>query len=206
MNACEPPVLLHNMSTPPRTQVNTTLPALCEQNGGGLAPLFSLPHALVLAGLLKPDKCESSAGKRWMTNGGLVGAQLWTEASQANPKTVLRKWRSARSIMKFLRLKAVPPLPACLHFLIGYEMSHSWQSNYRSSGRSSNGPSQRSPVYRIVTDVPLTLAVLSRCYGGVLFGSREPDLDWARLTGTALAFDDPVLRDLCFSPSNPVTP
>jgi hypothetical protein len=49
MNACEPPVLLHNMSTPPRTQVNTTLPALCEQKGG-LAPLFSLPHALVLAG------------------------------------------------------------------------------------------------------------------------------------------------------------
>jgi hypothetical protein len=57
-----------------------------------------------------------------------------------------------------------------------------------------------------VTDVPLTLAVLSRCYGGVLFGSREPDLDWARLTDTALAFDDPVLRDLCFSLYTPATP
>lgn len=57
-----------------------------------------------------------------------------------------------------------------------------------------------------MTDVTLTLAVLSRCYGGVLFGSREPDLDWARLTDTVLAFDDPVLRDLCFSLYTPATP
>jgi hypothetical protein len=104
--------------------------------------------------------------------------------------------------MKFLRLKTVPPPPACLHFLIGKDMSRAVQSKYR----SSNVPSQRSLVYRIVPDVPLTLAVLSRCCGGVLFGSREPDLEWTRLTGTALAFDDPVLRDLCYSPSNPVTP
>ena len=206
MNACEPPVLLHNMSAPPRTQVDTVLPALCEQDGGGLAPIFSLPHALVLAGHLKPDKGDGSAGNSWMTDGGLTSRWLWTEASQANPKTVFRKWRSARSLMKFLQLKAVPPLPACLHFLIGYEVSHAWQSKYRSSGRSSNGPSQLLPVYRIVPDVPLTLAVLSRCCGGVLFGSREPDLDWSRLTDKALAFDDPVLRDFCFSPSNPVTP
>ena len=81
-------------------------------------------------------------------------------------------------------------------------MSRAGQSKYR----SSNGPSQRSLVYRIVPDVPLTLAVLSRCCGGVLFGSREPDLEWARLMDTALAFDDPVLRDLCFSPSKPITP
>jgi hypothetical protein len=40
----------------------------------------------------------------------------------------------------------------------------------------------------------------------VLFGSREPDLEWSRLMDTALAFDDPVLRDLCFSPSQPITP
>ena len=206
MNTCEPPVLLYNMSAPPRTQVNTVLPALCPQGGGGLAPLFSLPHALVLAGYLQPDKGNGSAGRNWITDGGLISRWLWTEASQVNPKTVFRKWRSARSLMKFLRLKAVPPLPACLHFLIGNEMSHAGQSKYRSSGRSSNGPPQSPPIYRIVPDVPLTLAVLSRCCGGVLFGSREPELDWARLTDTALAFDDPVLRDFCFSPSKPITP
>jgi hypothetical protein len=202
MNSCEPPVLLHNMSAPPRTQVNTVLPALCPKGGGRRVPLFSLPHALVLAGHLQPDKGDGSAGNNWITNGGLISPCLWTEASQVSPRTVFRKWRSARSLMKFLRLKTVPPPPACLHFLIGNDMSRAVQSKYR----SSNVPSQRSLVYRIVPDVPLTLAVLSRCCGGVLFGSREPDLEWSRLMDTALAFDDPVLRDLCFSPSQPITP
>ena len=76
----------------------------------------------------------------------------------------------------------------------------------RRNGKFSGSGDQAGPCpsivapadFRIVPDPVLTLAVISRCCGGVLYGSRTPELDYTRLTGTALAFDDPFLRDLCF--------
>jgi hypothetical protein len=95
----------------------------------------------------------------------------------------------------------VPPLPPGLHFLIGTEFTyeHRWDvfGGWR-PGRAMAPPKSPPPVFRIVPDPALTLAVVSRCCGAVLYGSRTPELDYCRLTGTALAFDDPFLRDICF--------
>ncbi len=206
MNHREPPVLLHNMSAPPRTQVKTTLPSLCPHGSKGQAPLFSLPHALVLGGHLEPGNGEFPELSDWMTNGGLMNHRLWTEGSQVTPQAVSERWPTPASLMRHLRLKDVPPLPASLHFLIGTELSYAqkWEvfGEWR-PGRAIAPPSSPPPILRIVPDPVLTLAVISRCCGGVLYGSRTPELDYTRLTGTALAFDDPFLRDLCFPNPTP---
>ena len=92
-------------------------------------------------------------------------------------------------------------MPTGLHFLIGTELSYAqrWEVFGESRpDRKFAPPPSPPPLFRIVADPVLTLAVISRCCGGVLYGSRTPQLDYPRLTGTALAFDDPFLRDLCF--------
>ena len=209
MNHREPPILLHNMSAPPRSTVNTSLPMLCTHRNSGQAPLFSLPHALALTGHLLPGQGEFSILSEWMTNGGLINQRLWTEGSQATPQSVSNLWSTPAALLRHLRLTEVPRLPTGLHFLIGTELTYEqrWEvfGGWR-PGKPIAPPSSPPPVFRIVPDPALTLAVVSRCCGGVLYGSRTPELHFPRLTETALAFDDPFLRDLCFPNPPPSTP
>ena len=208
MNHREPPVLLHNMSAPPRSTVNTNLPMLCTQRNSVQAPLFSLPHALALTGHLLPGQGEFSILSEWMTNGGLINQRLWTEGSQATPQSVSNLWSTPAALLRHLRLTEVPRLPTGLHFLIGTEFTYEqrWEvfGGWR-PGKPIDPPSSPAPIFRIVPDPALTLAVVSRCCGGVLYGSRTPELHFPRLTETALAFDDPFLRDLCFPKPTPST-
>ena len=213
-NHSEPPVLLHNSGVPPRTDVNTSLPPLCAhlptlcgQGSCGQMPIFSVPHALVLAGHLDPGKGEFPILSDWMTNGGLVNQRLWTEGSQATPQSVSERWPTPAALLRHLRLKELHPLPAGLHFLIGTELTYErrWEVfGGWSPGRGMAPPKSPPPDFRVVPDPALTLAVVSRFCGGVLYGSRTPELDYPRLTGTALAFDDPLLRGICFP--NPTSP
>jgi hypothetical protein len=126
MNHREPPVLLHNMSAPPRTAVNTMLPLLCPQGSKGQAPLFSLPHALVLSGNMTPGKGEfpELSISNWMTNGGLINDRLWTEGSAGNAAGRVRTVAHARRTVAPPGLMELPALPAGLHFLIGTELRY----------------------------------------------------------------------------------
>lgn len=208
MNHREPPVLLHNMSAPPRSTVNTSQPMLCTHRNSVQAPLFSLPHALALTGHLMPGQGEFSILSEWMTNGGLINQRLWTEGSQATPQSVSNLWSTPAALLRHLRLTEVPRLPTGLHFLIGTELTYEqrWEvfGGWR-PGKPIDPPLSPAPTFRIVPDPALTLAVVSRCCGGVLYGSRTPELHFPRLTETALAFDDPFLRDICFPNPTPST-
>lgn len=201
MNQCEPADLLHNSGGPCRTRVPTELPVFCSTGSGGFAPTFSLPHALALAGYLKAGKGEFPILGEWLRNGGVTNRRLWTEGSQVTPKSVSERWDSLASLMRHLRVKEVPEVPKNIHFLVGFELTYTqrWAvfGNW-TNGRGIAPPASPEPEFRIVPDPALTLAVVSRCCGGVLYGSRTPELDYARLTETAIIFDDPLFRDVCF--------
>ena len=164
--------LLHNMSVPPRTSA---------QLGGrpvasGIT-FYSLPYVLIIKEIVP---------------GGPFGPKLG-HLIHHDPSEL-----SARIIQTFpkpadlFRRIGPPEFPKLRHdFLIGWRPvpGHSGEDCPRPESLPA-GVTWSPPAY--CRDLRRCAGVLSRCYGTVLLGRREPDLSWDRLLGPVIAFDEPL--------------
>jgi hypothetical protein len=121
----------------------------------GQTTVFSIPHAAVAAGLLKPPHSKVLT---WPVLMDLVRA-TW----RRSPEAFLRDAADAGATMDRINM-AASILPQAI---IGWPRVDSMKKHDRTFG--------------VCSDLPLTLAAVSRRAGDLVIRSREPDFSWGGL-------------------------
>jgi hypothetical protein len=162
--------LLHNMSVPPRTAARV--------GGRPVASgvtVYSLPFALIITNLVPGGPY-----------GPKLGHLILNDPSELASKT-MQEFPSPAALFKRI---GKPVLPALKHdFILG------WRPSGAHLGDDCPRPEPAPEGWkapRLCRDPRRCAGVLSRCYGTVLLGRREPDFSWERLLGPAVAFDEPL--------------
>ena len=158
----------HNMSAPPRTQVD-----LKRVPVSGQVVIFSFTWAL----------WKSPNFKRVFKNGGL--------SSQDRFMNRKRNLTGDDAVDHVHLTKFLPKEykdPKGIFSLIGDPVLPDWEIDFLIGFRELNSTFERTP--RLCEDPLLCAGVLSRTIGTLYLSRREAELSWERLLNLPVAFDD----------------
>lgn len=144
--------------------------------------VFSLPHACLAAGLIGKD----------LSNGQMLNGKLLAELSCQKWDNSVERFFDDLKIIGLDRDRLFKRETAFRGALIG------WTFTFKSPDNVA------LKIWRVCSELDLTILMLSKRVGDIFISSREPDLSWDSLFGSYFGIDEDInsASDLLSDPWN----